>query len=367
MSGKDLLVRISATMMMCLPLFSLLIITVSRYLPARILFSNSAVCGKPDKCGHICTGFSSNAVFSSVCGYSPTWINGTGGTIFGENSIFVNGGAEIIRSEKRFLYRSLGVSRLVEITDLFGMASILRGDGIIGDIGKKVINEPKRAKPKEAKAFNISVPGGDLSAVRGAPEGDRIDIREYCHGDSARFILWKVIARTGGRRTYVRTPEISEAERPDIGVFFIAGDNDDASAELARYIVEENILKGRGKKKCLFSTSTQLSYGSTKKTSFSTKVQIIEDLAESGNFWEKPALHDVYQRLGRFIAEARRNGIRYCMVILPDDDKLFGETKDFKKKIDGVKCGYFIGSRNYKAGDWAHGEVTRVSIGEASL
>jgi hypothetical protein len=65
-------------------------------------------------------------------------------------------------------------------------------------------------------------------------------MRQYAHGDSMRHVLWKVYART--RKLLVRMHERALAPGPVSVAFFVAGQDDEASAGAARLYVESGLL-----------------------------------------------------------------------------------------------------------------------------
>ena len=80
--------------------------------------------------------------------------------------------------------------------------------------------------------------GETLAAPGALRQGDPFDLRDYRDGDSARRIIWRIVARTGGEKFVIRTPE--EAATMTRACFFLAAENDEAGAELARCLVEES-------------------------------------------------------------------------------------------------------------------------------
>lgn len=82
--------------------------------------------------------------------------------------------------------------------------------------------------------------GSDLPHPMGLAEGDRLELQRYTPGDPARFIHWRVFART--RRLMVRKPERALAVAKRCAAFFIAGTADDASAALVRLSLERKLL-----------------------------------------------------------------------------------------------------------------------------
>jgi hypothetical protein len=74
----------------------------------------------------------------------------------------------------------------------------------------------------------------------GLEDGDRVDLRRYAPGDPARFIHWKIFGRT--RRLVVRVPERALAPAHRTAAYFVAGEDDEASAAAARAAIETGAL-----------------------------------------------------------------------------------------------------------------------------
>jgi uncharacterized protein (DUF58 family) len=82
--------------------------------------------------------------------------------------------------------------------------------------------------------------GADLPHPMGLEDGDRLELTRYTPGDPARFIHWKVFART--RKLLVRKPERALAIARRCAAFYVAGEGDDASAAAARLALERKLL-----------------------------------------------------------------------------------------------------------------------------
>ncbi len=79
-----------------------------------------------------------------------------------------------------------------------------------------------------------------LPHPRGAPEGDRMEIRRYVPGDSVRHILWKTFART--RQLNVRIPERSIELAKKTVAYLLTGPGDEAAAAAARVALETGVF-----------------------------------------------------------------------------------------------------------------------------
>ncbi len=82
--------------------------------------------------------------------------------------------------------------------------------------------------------------GTELPHPQGMTDGDRLELQRYTAGDPARFIHWKVLARTG--KLMVRKPERAVSLSRRSAAFYIAADDDDASAAVARLALENRLL-----------------------------------------------------------------------------------------------------------------------------
>jgi len=79
-----------------------------------------------------------------------------------------------------------------------------------------------------------------LPHPRGAPEGDRMEIRRYVPGDSVRHILWKTYART--RQLNVRIPERSIEVSKKTVAYLLTGPGDEPAAAAARVALETGVF-----------------------------------------------------------------------------------------------------------------------------
>ena len=82
--------------------------------------------------------------------------------------------------------------------------------------------------------------GDDYPHPMGLEAGDRVELRRYVQGDSARFIHWKVFGRT--RKLMVRTPERALSRARRTVAYLVTGEHDEAAAAAARAAIEEEAL-----------------------------------------------------------------------------------------------------------------------------
>lgn len=139
---------------------------------------------------------------------------------------------EVIEAEDRG--EREGLRRRVVVQDAFGLARLaLRIDDplcleVLPHVGKL------RRLPILA-----SLSGGDEQPhPMGLEDGDRVELRRYAPGDPARFIHWKVFART--RKLVVRMPERALTRARRTIAYLVAGDGDDATAAAARVALESD-------------------------------------------------------------------------------------------------------------------------------
>ena len=205
------------------------------------------------------------------------------------------------RLQEACLFRERGLHDQVErtflIEDLFGLAKIRLRRRSPAHI--KVL--PHYGRLLEPPLLIRLSSGDEISDPRGEPVGDRVDMRQYVRGDAPRTILWKVFART--RRLMVRIPERALAARPRVCCYLVCGEGDEASAALARIVLEKHLL-GQGWR-----------FGCDDQPGFDEHVQpALERIARSGN--RHPERESGCQ-LGEFLQQAQKDGYAQCMLLLP--------------------------------------------------
>ncbi|RMG45181.1 MAG: DUF58 domain-containing protein [Acidobacteria bacterium] len=106
------------------------------------------------------------------------------------------------------------------------------------DVRVRVLPDPGRLSAAELVACLASA---DLMPYPfGRPTGDRVDSRTYTRSDPARFILWKVYART--RELMVRVPEPARSPERAPLIFLAAGREDAPAAALVLLLLEGGLL-----------------------------------------------------------------------------------------------------------------------------
>jgi hypothetical protein len=129
-----------------------------------------------------------------------------------------------------------GVLRRVVVRDVFGLAEVaLR---IPEATPTRVL--PHRGALARMPILSSLARGEEHPHPMGLEDGDRVDLRRYAPGDPARFIHWKIFGRT--RRLVVRVPERALAPAHRTAAYFVAGEDDEASAAAARAAIETGAL-----------------------------------------------------------------------------------------------------------------------------
>ncbi|MGV8039079.1 MAG: DUF58 domain-containing protein [Thermoanaerobaculaceae bacterium] len=197
------------------------------------------------------------------------------------------------------------VRRRLEVRDVMGLAALSWTVGA----ATHVRVEPSRGGLDHLPLLDTLAGGEELSEPRGQPFGDRVDMRQYTHGDSPRLILWKVYART--RKLLVRIPERAVTARPRACAYLVAGDGDEATAGLARVMVERGLL---GDNWWFGADGTERVASDAQGA---LDVLVASGLAGRGWGADADAATRSGTRLGEFLARADRAGFGVCLVFLP--------------------------------------------------
>lgn len=128
------------------------------------------------------------------------------------------------------------IERRLRIGDPFGLSRVSVRIGQQRSIDVL----PRLGGLRYLPALHALASGDSVPHPMGVEDGDRLELRRYTAGDPARFIHWKVLARTG--KLMVRTPERALTFARRTAAFLIAGDDDDASAAVARLAIERRLL-----------------------------------------------------------------------------------------------------------------------------
>lgn len=201
---------------------------------------------------------------------------------------------ETVLAKHRCLATS--ISRKFSVADVLGLARI----SWTTVSRAKVQVLPDRGVLEQTNIMQSLSGGEDLSDPYGDPHGDRIEMRQYVPGDSSRDIIWKVFARN--RRLVVRMPERALTARPRTCAYLVAGEYDDASAGVARVVLERKML---GENWCFGADGNA---GHVDNVS-----QALEYIAKSGN----RQIGGQGTGLGSFLRDAEALGYQSCLVFVP--------------------------------------------------
>lgn len=138
---------------------------------------------------------------------------------------------ERIRVDDHGELRSL--TRSLEIRDVFGLCAFK----LVSEGHVEVDVLPHVGALRSLPMLRSLAGGDDLPHPMGLLAGDRLDLRRYAPGDSARFIHWKVFART--QKLVVRVPERALSRAHRVAAYLVSGARDGASAAVARVALEE--------------------------------------------------------------------------------------------------------------------------------
>lgn len=186
------------------------------------------------------------------------------------------------------------ITRIMHVRDILGMAHICWKS----HRPTTVLILPDKGALDNHNVMQSLSGGEDVSDPFGDPLGDRIEMRQYVPGDPSRNIIWKVYARN--RKVMVRMPERALTSKPRTCAYMVSGPGDEASAGLARVVIEHKLL---GENWCF---GADRSPGSA-----TTAAEALELLARSGNPSDAPT------GLGNFLKEAEAKGYQSCLVFIP--------------------------------------------------
>jgi hypothetical protein len=128
------------------------------------------------------------------------------------------------------------ITRRIVVQDAFGLARIAFRHHQAGPI--EVL--PHLGGIRRLPVLTSLTGGDEYPHPMGLEDGDRVELRRYVPGDSARFIHWKVFGRT--RKLMVRVPERALSRARRTVAYLVAGANDGATAAAARAAIEEEAL-----------------------------------------------------------------------------------------------------------------------------
>lgn len=128
------------------------------------------------------------------------------------------------------------IERRITVSDAFGLSRVV----LRAKAARVVDVLPRLAALRHMPELQSFASGDARPHPLGLAEGDRLELRRYQGGDPARFIHWKVLART--RKLMVRVPERALSIAHRTAAFLVAGAGDDASAACARLALERGLL-----------------------------------------------------------------------------------------------------------------------------
>lgn len=128
------------------------------------------------------------------------------------------------------------IERRLLVSDAFGLSRV----AVRLTQTRAVDVLPRLGGLRQLPSLSALASGDAVPHPMGLEDGDRLELRRYTAGDPARFIHWKVLARTG--KLMVRTPERALSVARRMAAFLIAGERDDASAAIARLALERRLL-----------------------------------------------------------------------------------------------------------------------------
>ncbi len=127
----------------------------------------------------------------------------------------------------------VSVLRRVVIRDVFGLSSFALRQQSKLDLAVL----PHAGALRSLPLLRSLTGGDDVPHPMGVAQGDRLELRRYAPGDPARFIHWKVFART--QKLVVRMPERALSRAHRVAAYLVSGEHDGASAAAARVALEE--------------------------------------------------------------------------------------------------------------------------------
>ena len=147
-----------------------------------------------------------------------------------------------------------------------------------------------------------SLSGADgIPDPTGLPEGDRMEVRRYVPGDSARHIMWNWYAKT--RQLVVRMPERSLDRSRRVVAYLVCGDGDEPAAAVARVALEQNAL---GPNWLFGADGTSGACDSLEPA--------LRAICRSGSL---PEAHEPHCGLREFLRDPAVSGDSHCVVFAP--------------------------------------------------
>jgi len=219
-------------------------------------------------------------------------------------------GRETVCFDRRCLIKVL--RRIVRVGDRLGLFSL----SLERTSPAQIVVSPRKTNYKRASFVGSATDLDMRPDLSGAAEGDLIETRQYQEGESAKNMLWKVAARTGGQRLIVRTEERVTGGK--VALYFLAsGPGDDAAAEFVRFFTGQN---GPAKDWILSVSGDRKVYDPGKKA------QVLEAIATTG-----AAEGCDWTGLAAFVRRAPALGVRTPTVVLGGE--LGDKSRDLLAKV----------------------------------
>ena len=221
---------------------------------------------------------------------------------------------------------SEGLIRRLQIRDLLWLSKLIMDHRT--PESTVVFFLPPLRKPVEGFEKPLELVAGEEASVEGVAEGDRLDSRQYQPGDPMRHILWRIVAKTGGERLYVRIPEkVGEFQ---IAIFMFVESDDEENAGFVRYALEEDLFG----KNWIFGTGMSSDHEIVR-----TPDEALKLLARSGTEKQK-LLREIRDRsslleknisnFSVFQEKARREQCALCLLIFP-------YTEEILQSLEGIE------------------------------
>jgi hypothetical protein len=181
-----------------------------------------------------------------ICSVSSFWeVNQGLQPLTGPEVFFRSDGKEEIVFNRRCRIHSdesldIQVKRILVLGDPLGLFAFK----IRTDLDVDILIEPSPFEAHSPSCIkSIADAANAKASPSGSPQGDLSEMREYREGDSARLIIWKVLAKTGGQRRMVRVEERVEAQRCAL-YLFATGPGDDRAASFVKHFLAQKSVAG---------------------------------------------------------------------------------------------------------------------------
>jgi hypothetical protein len=249
----------------------------------------------------------------------------------GGESILLDG-KEMVRFERRgFLEQIVREFILSDHLGLFRFRRRWKTDAVVRIMPAKT-REPPDIRQMKASGM------GETQHPEGEDTGDYLDLRQYREGDPVRYMLWKIWARTGGQRKYVRTPET--ILDPGFAIFLFPGALDEANARLVKRLVEEQSEWLLG---VVAKPANYRGKGGFELRRTQDRKKTPELLARSGVDSEHLKTRDVLSRYDEFQSLAHRMRIGLCLTFFPPGGERQFSAKKLRSRCHVASQSFIVG------------------------